>query len=589
MTRCIDDILARVRRPVQYVGLEVNRRCADPAVAEVSVVLAFPDTYAIGISHLGSGVLYHALNDLAYVACDRTYCPAPDAEQALRDAGLPLFAWESRRPIDTFDVLGFSLSYELCVTNVLTMLDLAHLPLRAAERDATHPLVVAGDALADSPEPMAPFIDLFLAGDGEVTMPALAELVRRAKSAGADREELLLEAARTVPGAYAPRFYTPEPVGGTRLTVPRPNRPDVPDRIDRAHLADLSESPAMTAPLVPLAEGVHERVMIEIMRGCPNGCRFCQAGQVRLPLRYRPVEEIVRIARAAIDATGYDEISLLSLSTSDYPQLDMLIDRLQAEFAGEHVSLSLPSLRVDAQLKHLPRLTSDVRKGGLTIAAEAGSQRLRRAIGKRITEADMLAGVRAAYEAGWRKVKVYFMAGLPGETPTDLDALADLCRRLSETGREVIAQPGAVNASVSWFVPKPHTPLQWEPMRDEEYFWSVREHLRAATRRSAVNVKFHRIERSILEGVLARGDRRLAEVIEGAWRRGARLDSWNEHFDYDLWREAFEAAGLDPDEIACRELPADRPLPWSHIRCRRSEAFCAAERARMHAALGENA
>ncbi|MBS3733431.1 MAG: TIGR03960 family B12-binding radical SAM protein [Phycisphaerae bacterium] len=587
MEHDIDIMLSGVRRPVQYVGLEVNARCAGFTAAEVSVALAFPDTYAIGISHLGSHVLYHTLNDLPGVACDRTYCPAPDAERLMRDEKGRLFGWESRLPLDAFDVLGFSLSYELCVTNVLTMLDLAGLPLRAADRDETHPLIVAGDALADSPEPMAPFIDLFLAGDGEATMPALVELLRRVKQDGAPREKVLLEAARTVPGAYVPRFYVPEPVAETGLSVPRPVRPDVPERIERAHLADLSASPAMEAPLVPLAEGVHERVMIEIMRGCPNGCRFCQAGHVRLPVRWRPVDDIVRIARRAIDATGYDEIALLSLSTSDYPRLDELIDRLRAEFAGEHVSLSLPSLRVDAQLKHLPKLTSDVRKGGLTIAAEAGSQRLRRAIGKRISEADMLAGVRAAYEAGWRKVKVYFIAGLPGETEADIDAIADLCRRLSATGREVIDQPGAINAGVSWFVPKPHTPMQWEPMAGEDYFWSVRRRLKEATRRSPVHVKFHRIERSILEGVIARGDRRVGDAIERAWRRGARLDAWNEHFDDDRWRAAFAAVGIDPDAIARRTLEVGVPLPWSHIRCCRSEQFCADGRGRMLEALGE--
>lgn len=582
----VDKLLSRVSQPDQYIGLEANRRCADPAGAEVSVALAFPDTYAIGISHLGSHVLYHALNDLPGVACDRTYCPALDAEQVMRAEGVELFGWESRLPVRTFDILGFSLSYELCATNVLTMLDLAGLALRAERRGEGTPLVIAGDALADSPEPMAPFVDLFVAGDGEVVLPALAELVRRAKRDGATREELLLEAARTIPGAYVPRFYRPEPTA-TGLAVPRPIREDVPEVIERAHLAELADSPDMAAPLVPVAEGVHERVMIEIMRGCPNGCRFCQAGHVRRPVRWRGVDEIVRIARSAIDATGYDEISLLSLSTSDHPQLDELIERIQAEFAGEHVSILLPSLRVDAQLKHLPKLAADVRKGGLTIAAEAGSERLRRAIRKRITEEDMLSGVRSAYEAGWGKVKVYFMAGLPGETDEDIAAIAELCRRLSRTGKEVRGTPGSIHASVSWFVPKPHTPMQWDAMRGEAYFWSVRRRLQESVKRSAVSVKFHFIERSMLEGVIARGDRRVADVIEAAWRGGARMDSWTEHFDYAKWVAAFHETGVDPAGIAERELPTDVPLPWSHIRCCSEEAFLVRERSRYLEVLGD--
>lgn len=577
--RISTELLPRVSRPGQYVGRELNARCGDVRAAGVSVALAFPDAYTVGMSHLGSQVLYAMLNDTPGVACDRTCCPMPDAERVMRERGIPLFAWESRAAVADFDVLGFSLSYELCVTNMLTMLDLAGLPLRSADRDGRHPLVIAGDAMADTPESTAPFVDAFVIGDGEQPLAALVELVRKQKESGASREELLLDGARTIPGVYVPRFY--EPAGEGLWRPVRPTRGDVPPVVTRAHLPDLSGSPALTEPLVPLSEAVHDRVTIEIMRGCPNGCRFCQAGHARLPVRCRSVEEILDIARRAIDATGYREISLLSLSTSDYPHLDELIDRLNAEFAERHVSISLPSLRVDAQLRQLPKLTSGVRKGGLTIAAEAGSERLRRAIRKRITEENMIAGVRAAFEAGWRSVKVYFMAGLPGETETDLDELVRLCRRLSGARRDVDGHKGAINASVSWFVPKPHTPMQWAAMRREEYFWSVRERLIAAARKSPVTFRFHRIERSILEAVICRGDRRVADVIEAAWRAGARMDSWDEHWDHDLWRRAFETVGFDPAAVAHAEIPTDAETPWSHVAPRRGREFLLGEYRRM--------
>ena len=363
-----------------------------------------------------------------------------------------------------------------------------------------------------------------------------------------------------------PRFYRQEPDG--RIV---PDRPGVPAIVNRAMLPRLSDSPSLRRPIVPLAEAVHERVMIEIMRGCPNGCRFCQAGFTRLPVRIRKPEEIVDIAREALAATGYKEISLLSLSSSDYPNLEGLIDRLNAEFASQHVSISLPSLRVSSQLRILPKLTSGVRKGGLTIAAEAGSQRLRDLLNKGITEEDMLAGVRAAYEAGWRSVKVYFMAGLPTETDEDLDAIYRLCRKLSDARRDVDGQRGSITASVSWFVPKPHTPMQWAAMRGADYFWHVRNMLRDLAKRSPVVFRFHRIERSLLEGALCRGGGELADVIEAAWRGGCRMDSWDDQFSFPLWQAAFEQCGVDLDSIIGRQPDPDAPTPWSHIRCFRGE------------------
>lgn len=574
-------------QPVQYVGLEINARTKDVSSAEVTAALAFPDTYSIGISHLGSQILYQLLNDTPGVACDRAYCPQVDAEKIMRQEGIPLFGWESRCALADFDIIGFSLAYELCVTNVLTMLDLSGIPLRSSQRDASHPLIIAGDTLADSPEPMAPFVDAFVVGDGEQPLARLVELVGKWKRSGNCRLDLLNEAARTIPSLYVPAFYEPTYNADNTLASLNTTMSGLPTTISRASLSKLAESPAITRPLVPLAEGVHQRVVIEVMRGCPNACRFCQAGAVRLPVRTRRVDEILSIARQAIANTGYREIALLSLSTSDYPDLEELIRRIDSEFAGKHVSISLPSLRVDSQLRHLPKLTSNVRKGGLTIAAEAGSDRLRKAIGKRITEKDMIEGVRAAYRAGWRRVKVYFMAGLPGETDEDIDAIFHLCRRLSDTGKDTLGHPGAVLASISWFVPKPHTPMQWYPMRKADYYFAVKRRLKELARRSAVNFRFHHIERSLLEGALCRGDRRLADVIEAAWKAGARMDAWNEHFRYDLWPNAFGQADIDPTFYAARQIPTDELTPWSHIASPRGCSFLLAEYERIRKALAE--
>ncbi|MCP4376149.1 MAG: radical SAM protein, partial [bacterium] len=388
------------------------------------------------------------------------------------------------------------------------------------------------------------------------------------KQSGATRAELILQAAQTIEGVYAPSLYQPRYNSDGTLAALEPIADGVPKTISRAFLPKLSDSPAITAPLVPVAEAVHDRVTLEIMRGCPNACRFCQAGFARLPVRFRSVDELVATARAAIDATGHREISLLSLSTSDYPHLSELIERLNAEFATQRVSISLPSLRVNSRLKELPAMTSGVKKGGLTIAPEAALPRMRKAIHKQITDEDMLAGVEAAYHAGWRKVKTYFMAGMPGETQDDIDGIYHLCRRLSLTGKGITGHPGSIAASVSWLVPKPHTPMQWAPMRDFDYFLNVKYHLNDISRRSAVNFKFHWIELSILEAVICRGDRRVGKAILAAWKNGARMDAWREHFDYEKWTDAFEQTGIDPAFYAHREIPAGETLPWEHIQCK---------------------
>ena len=441
-------LLPFTQHPAQYCGLEHNRRCGDVNEADVTVALAFPDAYEVGISHLGSQILYSVLNDIDGVACDRSYCPTPDAEARMRAERLEMFGWESRAALRDFDILGFSLSYEMVLTNMLTMLDLARIPLHADRRSGADPIIVVGGCQADAPEIMADFIDLALIGDGEQSLAALVELVRRMKRAGAGRDEMILEAARTIPSAYAPSLWEPIYNADGALASLRPTRDDLPGVIGRGHVA-LCDSPAMTHPLVPATRGVFDRISLEIMRGCPHHCRFCHAGATKTPLRFRSVDEIIRIAQASIDSTGYREISLLSLSTGDYPDLPELMARLNERFAPQHVSIAVPSLRVDKQLAHLPWQLNKVRKGGMTMAAEVGTDRLRRAIRKRVTNEDLLAGVTAAYGAGWKSVKVYFMAGFPGETDEDLDAIVRLCKEMSLARKGVDGHKGGVTASIS--------------------------------------------------------------------------------------------------------------------------------------------
>ncbi len=572
--RIRNELLPRLTQPGQYVGLEINARRKDPSQADVTLALAFPDAYNLGISHLGSQILYQLVNDLDFAACDRVYCPAPDAQQEMRSLDIPLFGWESRCPVGQFDLLGFALPYELCVTNVLEMLDLSGIDIHSENRTQPDPIVIGGDALADSPEPLAPFIDVFLPGEGEEPLEALCRRVLEHKKQGlTDRKSRLEDIARNVPSAYVPSLYQPRYDSTGAYRGLEAEIPDLPPQVPRACVSDLSIRPPLRAPLVPLTEAVHDRVVVEVMRGCPNGCRFCQAGATRLPVRPRRVDSIVSGILEALDATGHREVSLLSLSTGDYPQLRPLLERLVEELTPRQVSVSLPSLRVDRQLAQLPALTHLVRRTGMTIAAEAGSETLRRAIAKNITEPDMIEAVKAGYRAGQNAIKVYFLAGLPGETQQDIDEIFELCMRLSQARKDVDGKKGAINASVSWLVPKPHTPMQWAPMAREEYFWSVRDRLIELARKTPVNFKFHFIERSILEAVICRGDRRVAKAIEQAWRKGCTFDAWTEHFNPETWQQAFEEAGVDPDAFAHEALDLDVPLPWDHIRCYRDKAY----------------
>jgi len=567
--RISDELLPKVRQPGQYIGGEVNQlvQLGDWDRADVRVAIAFPDAYTIGMSHLGSQILYWICNHTTDVCAERVYSPMLDAEKVMRERRIPLFTWDTRRSVIDADILAISLQYELSFTNVLNLLDLASIPMHAADRTDEHPLVIVGGPQADNPEPLAPFVDLVVIGDGEHSMAGILQAMKEYKRDRTPRREMIALMARRFPWIYAPNLYEIAYNDDGTIAAMTPTAEGLPERIERCTTPDFETAVVPERPLIPWVETVHDRIAIEIMRGCPNNCRFCHAGYTKRPLRYRSVDRIVELAEKAYRATGHNEIGLLSLSTADYPHLHELAERLNQRFAPQRVGLSFPSLRIDKMLQDIPWMSNNVRKGGLTLAVEAAGERLRRAIRKKVADCDLMDGVRAAYEAGWARVKLYFMAGFPGETEADIAGIWELSRAVSLARRELGQAPAAVTASVGWLVPKPFTPLQWAAQPAKEYFLDIRRQLMTLKHegRSAVKIHTHRVEMSVLEGVFARGDRRLAPAVLEAWKRGARFDSWTEHFDDARWQEAFAAAGVDPAWYAHRERNIDEILPWDHI------------------------
>jgi len=559
------DFLPFVTNPAQYVGGEVNAVRKDWDAAEVRFCLAFPDTYGIGMSHLGSRIVYDVVNRRADALCDRTYAPWGDAADRLGTLGLPLFAWQSRRPVRDFDLVGFSLQYEMLCTNVLAMLELAGIPLLAEARGEDDPLVLAGGPGTNNPEPMAAFLDLAILGDAEAALPAFLDRYAALKAAGAPRAETILALARELDFVYAPGLLAPRWHADGRLAAIEPTVDGLPEVTRAAVAADLESAPFPTAPVVPGAETVHDRLTIEIMRGCPRRCRFCEAGWTKGPVRRRSPETVLALAREAYAHTGYDEISLASLSPSDHPDLKAILTTLDAEFGSRGVSLSLPSLRTNDQLELVPRLLGSVRKSGLTMVPEAGLPRLRRVIGKPIKDEHLFAGAREAWSRGWNLIKLYFMVGLPSETDEDLEAIGRLARKVSNLRRDVAKGPGKVNVAVANFVPKPHTPFQFHPMARREYLTQARRRLHEVLKGKRLSVRIHNVERSLLEGALARGDRRVGRAILEAYRAGARFDAWDETFRPEAWQMGFEAAGLDPAFYAHRARERDEVLPWDRI------------------------
>jgi radical SAM family uncharacterized protein len=572
--RVSEELLPCVRQPGQYIGHEWNQlvQPGDWSASEVRIAIGFPDAYTIGMSHLGCQILYWLCNHTPGVCAERVYAPWIDAEQVMREKGIPLFTWDTRQPVAEADIFAISLQYEMGFTNILTMLELAGIPFDSGQRNESHPLVIAGGPQADNPEPIADFFDLVVIGDGEHSMAAVINAYRGLKRAGAKRREMILEMARRFEWIYAPLLYRFEYNADGTIARMDPSDlcpPGFPLRqyISRCKTPDFEGAAFPTKPLVPYVETVHDRIAIEVMRGCPQACRFCHAGFTKRPVVWRSVDRILEIAEEAWQATGYNEIGLLSLSTADYPKLRDLAERANNRFRERHVNLSLPSLRVDKMLANIPWMANSVRKSGLTIAAEAALDDMRAAIHKKVTDGDLLDGVRQAYEAGWKNVKLYFMAGFPGEREEDIDGIVDLACEVSQLKRKVSGGPASVRAAVSWFVPKPHTPMQWAAQRDAEYFQEVRDRLKRAMigRRLPVRIETHTPERSLLEGAFARGDRRLAPVIRTAHKLGARMDGWDECFDHHLWMRAFDETGIDPAWYANRARDVSEILPWNHI------------------------
>lgn len=566
MDRTMEMILSRVQKPARYTGGEYNAVVKDRRSVDTRVALCFPDTYEIGMSNLGVRILYGLMNEQEGVWCERVFAPWGDMEAEMRREGLSLYGLESGDPISGFDVIGFSLGYELAYTNVLNMLDLAGLPLRTADRGEESPLIIAGGTCAYNSEPLAPFIDIFCLGEGEDVLLELLELYRRTRNEGWRRRELLVAAAR-IPGLYVPSLYevTYGEDGVVTAVTPTEGAPSV---VTKRIVQDFEHSYFPTKTIVPSTEIVHDRVMLEVFRGCIRGCRFCQAGYAYRPVRPRSPQRLLEQGIAACRDSGYQEMTLSSLSTSDYRPLEGLCDGLLDWCEPHKVSLSLPSLRADNFSMGLMERLQHVRKSGLTFAPEAGTQRLRDAINKNVTEEDLLTSCRTAFSGGWSSVKLYFMLGLPTENDEDVLGIAELARKVLQVWRDVTPNRRRgcrITVSTACFVPKPHTAFQWEPQVEREEYLRRVKLLRDNMREKSITYHWHDPETSFLEAVFSRGDRRLADAIEAAWRDGAKFDSWSEYFSLERWLKALAACGLDPAFYANRTRSRDEVLPWSCV------------------------
>ncbi|QOV20735.1 TIGR03960 family B12-binding radical SAM protein [Blautia liquoris] len=575
-----DEILLKIDKPARYIGGEVNSVVKDAAKVDIRFAMCFPDVYEIGMSHLGIQILYDMFNRRDDVWCERVYSPWPDLNQIMKDEELPLFALESQDPIKDFDFLGITIQYEMCYTNILQILDLGQIPIFSRDRNEYDPIVIGGGPCTYNPEPLADFFDLFYIGDGETVYDELLNAYKINKKAGGTRYDFLLAAAQ-IKGIYVPAFYNTTYKKDGTIDAFSPNTDKVPDRIEKQIAMNLSDMPYPKKPVVPFIKATQDRVVIEIQRGCIRGCRFCQAGMLYRPLRERTCDELVEMAKILLDHTGHEEISLSSLSSSDYRRLSELVSKLIDICNERGVNISLPSLRIDAFSLDVMSKVQDIKKSSLTFAPEAGSQRLRDVINKGLTEDEILTGAEEAFQGGWNKVKLYFMLGLPTETTEDIKGIAWLCQKIAERYYELPKEQRngkcQITASSSFFVPKPFTPFQWAPMNTKEEFLSkariVKDEVRSQINQKSIRYHYHEADVTLLEGVLARGDRRLCPVILRAYQNGALFDSWSDFFKHTYWEEAFKECHIDPDFYSIRERGTDEVLPWDFINIGVSKEF----------------
>jgi len=575
-----EDILMKIEKPERYIGNEVNSVVKDKSRVKLRFAMCFPDVYEIGMSHLGIQILYDMFNSMEDVWCERVYSPWVDLDAVMREQHIPLFALESQDPIKEFDFLGITLQYEMCYTNILQVLDLAQIPINAVDRGEDCPIVIGGGPCAYNPEPLADFFDIFYIGEGETRYHDLLSLYKECKGLG--RVEFLRRAAK-LPGLYVPRFYDVRYKEDGTIERFYPLEEGIPAVIQKEIVMDVSDTYYPTKPVIPFIKVTQDRLVLEIQRGCIRGCRFCQAGQLYRPVRERDLETLKKYALEMLETTGYEEISLSSLSSSDYSRLPELVDFLIEECSKRHVNISLPSLRIDAFSLDVMSKVQDVKKSSLTFAPEAGSQRLRNVINKGLTEEDILKGAALAFEGGWSRVKLYFMLGLPTETPEDIRGIAELSNKIAATYFDTVPKErragGRVQivASTSFFVPKPFTPFQWAGQCTKEDFldkaYQTRTAISEQLNQKSIKYNWHEADASVMEGVLARGDRRLCQVIRKVYEKGGFYDAWGEYYDNDRWLEALAECGLSADFYAHRERPLDEILPWDFIDCGVTKEF----------------
>ncbi|MDA8228155.1 MAG: TIGR03960 family B12-binding radical SAM protein [Desulfitobacterium hafniense] len=581
--RQIDRFLPKVIKPSRYLGAEWNAVHKEWDSVKVRMAFAFPDVYEVGMSHLGTRILYHLVNSFPEFLCERVFAPWVDMEEKMREKSIPLYALESFRPVNTFDIIGFTLQYEMSFSNILNMLDLAGIPLRAKDRGAEHPWIIAGGPCAFNPEPLVPFIDFFLLGESEEQLPEVLRLIDEQKSNPINREEFLLKLTK-VQGVYVPDFYNPVYKSDGRIEKIESDV-RVPKVVEKGLVKNLDTAFYPTQPIVPYTEIVHDRMMLEVMRGCSRGCRFCQAGMIYRPVRERSPEVLMKHTEELVRSTGYEEISLTSLSTGDYSCIQPLITGIIGKYEPEKIGVSLPSLRLDSFDVKLAEEVQKVRKTGLTFAPEAGTQRLRDVINKGVTEENLLQAAESAFRAGWSHIKLYFMIGLPTERQEDLDGIVALAKKVVELGTRLGRRNVAVTVSASSFVPKSHTPFQWEPQEPRLSLVEKQKYLKEKLRDRRIKYQYHDVETSFLEAVFAKGDRRLADVLETAVKSGCKFDGWSEHFKYEIWLEALKEHSLDPRFYASRAIDYDDVLPWDHLESGVTKRFLMREH---HNALKES-